>query len=178
MIVYTIFSTMVMPSFSSSSRSREQVCRDRRQQCDSCPAQATYGLVVRRTHTRARNAAVQDAVDGDTARHTDGLGHGGVATDLAVSLESAGQGLERAVGVLDLKLVLKHDEVDLVRSESELLLEKGTQGVEHVATGGDLPVREQAERAELRDDERAVLLEGVELLELENDAATNRAISE
>ncbi len=67
--------------------------------------------------------------------------------------------------------MLEHDKVDLSGTESELLLEQSTESVEHVASGSDLPVREETEGSELRDEEVGVLLEGVELLQLEDDTA-------
>jgi hypothetical protein len=78
---------------------------------------------------------------------------------------------ERTILVLNLELVLQHDEVDLTRPENELLLEQRAQGVEHVSTRSDLPVREETERTKLGDEDVGAVLERVELLELEDDAA-------
>lgn len=106
--------------------------------------------------------AAQDLLNSDGARNTDGLGHGRVALGVAVLDEGGGAGLAGAVGVLDLELMLEHDQVALALLELHLLLESGAEGVERVAAGGDGLVGEETDPAETAEDALLVLggLEG------------------
>ena len=111
----------------------------------------------RSQNTLARDLAAQDLLDSDGARNTDGLGHGRVALGVTVLDESRGTGLTGAIGVLDLELVLEHDQVALALLELHLLLKSGAKGVERVATGGDGLVREETDPAETAEDALLVL---------------------
>lgn len=110
----------------------------------------------------ARDLAAQDLLDSDGARNTDGLGHGRVALGVTVLDEGRGAGLAGAIGVLNLELVLEHDQVALALLELHLLLKSGAEGVERVAAGGDGLIREETDPAEPAEDTLLVLggLEG------------------
>ena len=110
----------------------------------------------------AGDLAAQDLLDSDGAGNTDGLGHGRVALGVAVLDEGRGAGLAGAVGVLDLELVLEHDQVALALLKLHLLLQSGAEGVERVATRGDGLVGEETDPAETAENALLVLggLEG------------------
>lgn len=132
----------------------------------------THGLVVRSEDALLRDLAIEDELDGDTARNTDQASHGRRSTSRrTVGLEGRRERLDLAVGTLDDELVLEHDEVALARGVGALLVERGAERVEQVATGRHLGRREEAELAQLRDELAAERgrLEGLERLELGDD---------
>lgn len=59
--------------------------------------------------------------------------------------------------MLNLELVLEHDEITLTLLELHLLLESGTKGVERVTAGGNLLVREETDPAKATQDTLLIL---------------------
>jgi len=96
-----------------------------------------------------------------TTGNTHSLSHGAVALWIAILAERRRPRLPAAILVLDLKLVLQHDEVTLARLELHLLLQRGAERVERVAAGDDLLVREDPDPLQAGQD-ASLLLGGVE----------------
>lgn len=110
--------------------------------------------------TLLADGSVEHQLDGHTAGDTDQLGHGRVSAGDTVFAEGRGAGLLGAVGVLDLELVLEHDEVALAGAVLHLLLERGAEGVERVAARGDGGVGEEADPAQTGEDAVALVVVG------------------
>lgn len=83
--------------------------------------------------TLLRQGTVENLLD---SGHTHEASHGGVALGVTVLNESRGAGLAGAVLVLNLELVLEHDEITLTLLELHLLLEGSADGVQGVTAGG------------------------------------------
>ena len=110
--------------------------------------------------TPLADLSVQHLLDGDCAGHTNGLGHGAVAGGLAVLDKGRRASLLGAVLVRDAKLVLQDDKVALALFVLHLLLERGAKGIEGVAAGLDLLVREETDPLEARNDALLLLVVG------------------
>lgn len=104
------------------------------------------------------NSTIQHQLNSNTTRHTNSLSHSRVPTGDTILAESASTSLLLAILVLNLELVLQHDQITLTLLILHLLLESSAQSIERVTTGSDLLVTEEADPAETGDDAVAVIV--------------------
>lgn len=113
-----------------------------------------------RQHTLLADRTIKHLLNSHTAGNTDGLGHGAVTLRVTVLAQGGRPRLLAAVLVLNLELVLQHDEVALAGLKLHLLLERGAESIERVAAGDGLLVGEESDPLQTGDKTGLLLLTG------------------
>lgn len=104
------------------------------------------------------NSAIKHQLSGDTTRHTNRLRHGRVSVGSTILAESRSPSLLLTGGMLDLELMLQHDEVALTGAILHLLLEGGAEGIKRVSTGDGNLIGENADPAQTSENTIPVLI--------------------
>jgi len=87
----------------------------------------------------------RNLLDSDTTWNTDQLGHRRVSLWITILNQGRCSGLLATILVLNLKLLLKHDEVTLALLELHLLLKGRAESVKGVASWDDFLTREDTD---------------------------------